>query len=168
MRLSGRCMAGGLTAAAGRGCSSNSLQSTPSPSRSWFARTLAELDSESRTEEIADISGVIRERLLTFVLELADDRVTQDVSSWRRASVGLILQLFNTVMPATDPSPHNLVVWRGLLPAHLNAITLCFEDHLEFGSDEQRLTLLSQLLHLQTLIPAWPSTSPTSPQPYAC
>lgn len=111
----------------------------------------------SRSIESTDTSDVIRERLFSFVLELADDRVTQDVSSWRRAAVGLIFQLFNAVMPATDPSPHNMVMWRGLLPTHLRAITLCFEDHLEFGNDEQRLTLLSQLLHLQTLIPSWPS-----------
>lgn len=110
-----------------------------------------------------DVSDVTRERLFTFLLELADDRVSKDVSNWRRAAVGLIFQLFNTVMPATDPSPHNLVMWRGLLPTHLHAITLCFEDHLEYGNDEQRLTLLSQLLHLQTLIPSWPSESTTSP-----
>lgn len=103
---------------------------------------------------------MIRERLYTFVLELADERVTKDVdiADWRRSAVGLILKLFNTAMPSTDPSPTNLVMWRGLMPAHLEALTLSFESYLLFGStDEQRLALLSQLLHLQTLKPSWPS-----------
>ncbi|GMK53787.1 hypothetical protein CspeluHIS016_0103730 [Cutaneotrichosporon spelunceum] len=102
---------------------------------------------------------VIRERLYTFVLELADERVTQDmnITNWRRSAVSLILKFFNTAMPSTDPNPQNLVMWRGLMPAHLEALTLSFEDYLLFGStDEQRLALLSQLLHLQNLKPSWP------------
>ncbi|BEJ14085.1 hypothetical protein CspHIS471_0312590 [Cutaneotrichosporon sp. HIS471] len=101
----------------------------------------------------------IRERLYIFVLELADDRVTQDVdaANWRRSAVGLVLKLFNTAMPSTDPSPQNLVMWRGLMGPHLEALTLSFENYLLFGStDEQRLSLLSQLLHLQNLKPSWP------------
>lgn len=91
------------------------------------------------------------------MLELADKQVTQDVTGWQRCSTGLILQLFNDVLDPSDPDPQNLVVWRALLPAQLDAISLCFEDHLLFGSDEQRLVLLAQLLHLQPILPTWPS-----------
>ncbi|CAK9780474.1 hypothetical protein CC85DRAFT_283464 [Cutaneotrichosporon oleaginosum] len=106
-----------------------------------------------------DFDDITRERLYTFVLELADERVTQDVDvpNWRRSAVGLVLKLFSTAIPSTDSSPQNLVMWRGLMPAHLEALTLSFENYLLFGStDEQRLALLSKLLHLQTLKPSWP------------
>lgn len=102
------------------------------------------------------LSELARERLLTFILELADKQVTRDVTGWKRSATGLILQFFNTVLDASISDADNLVVWRALLPSHLTSISSCFEDHLLFGSDEQRISLLARLLQLHPLKPTWP------------
>lgn len=102
----------------------------------------------------------MRERLLVFVLELADYSVTFGSSGWRPGAVGLILLLFEAVMDPSNITPDNLVVLRALMPTQIGAISSCFEEYLEINSDDQRLVLMGRLLRLRVALPAWPSREP--------
>jgi hypothetical protein len=101
------------------------------------------------------LAGETRERLLEFVLELADESLTKEVNGWRRASVGLIMLFFDGALEPNEPNPETLVIWKALLPTQLHAITACFEEYLESSPDEQRLQLIVRLLRLRAHLPSW-------------
>ncbi|WWD18729.1 hypothetical protein CI109_103183 [Kwoniella shandongensis] len=101
----------------------------------------------------------VRERLLTFILELADESITFDHTNWRASAVGLILLFFDALLDNTEVIPDNLIVLRSLLPTHLQAMSLCFEEFLVQSSDERRLVLLARLRKLQLAMPTWPIIS---------
>lgn len=100
--------------------------------------------------------AITRERLLTFALELADNRVTYEVNGWRRSAVHLIMLLFRSALQPSDPTPETLVIWNALLPTQLRAMSLCFEEYIVSCSDEQRLKFLARLMRLRSYVPTWP------------
>ena len=99
----------------------------------------------------------LRERLLSFALDLADYDLTLENLSWRRASVGLVVLFFEALLDHTDVNPDNLVILRSMLPTQLKAISECFEDYLVQSSDERRLGLVTQLHRFRLVLPSWPS-----------
>lgn len=101
--------------------------------------------------------AVTREMLLEFVLELADETITLEVQNWRRHAVGLIMLLFDVALKSNEPVPETLVIWKGILPSQLQAITQCFEEYLESSPDEQRQQLIAKLLRLRVQLPSWQS-----------
>jgi len=98
----------------------------------------------------------LRERLLRVTLELADESLTVENLSWRRASVGLLVLFFEALLDHTDVGPDNLVILRSILPTQLAAITSCFEEYLVQSSDERRLSLMARLHRLRNALPNWP------------
>ncbi|KAL7420508.1 hypothetical protein Q5752_004458 [Cryptotrichosporon argae] len=111
--------------------------------------------------EILDRS-TIRERLLTFGLELADVSATFEVHGYRAPAVGLLLLLFESLLDtshAADMTPDSLVVLHALRPTQLAAIARCFEEQLARASDERRLDLLARLGRLRAVLPRWPILS---------
>lgn len=109
--------------------------------------TQLEFSPEARTQA--------RERLLTFILELADTSVNYELSNWRAATVGLILLFFDVLLDPKDVIPDNIIILKTLQPTQLNAMSMCFEEHLVKGSDERRLVLLTKLSRLRMSIPQW-------------
>ncbi|KAK8858838.1 hypothetical protein IAR55_003068 [Kwoniella newhampshirensis] len=101
----------------------------------------------------------VRERLLTFILEFADDSVTFEQTSWRASAVGLVLLFFDAILDNTEAIPDNLIILKSLLPTHLQAMSTCFEEFLVQSSDERRLILLGRLRRLQLALPSWPILS---------
>nr|XP_019045323.1 hypothetical protein I302_05712 [Kwoniella bestiolae CBS 10118]OCF24253.1 hypothetical protein I302_05712 [Kwoniella bestiolae CBS 10118] len=101
----------------------------------------------------------VRERLLTFILELSDSSSVYELNSWQSSTVGLILLLFDVLTDTSEMIPDNLVILQCLLPAQLQAMSLCFEDYLVRHSDEKRLILLTRLRRLRLNLPAWPIIS---------
>lgn len=99
----------------------------------------------------------MRESLLIFILDLADDSINFETSGWRQAAVGLILLFFEILLDSANLTPDNLIVVRALLPTQLNAVSNCFEEYLVQGSDDRRLGLLTRLQRLRLAFPAWPS-----------
>ena len=97
----------------------------------------------------------LRERLFKFVLELADETLTAENISWRRAAVGLVILFFEALTDALDVNPDNMIIVKSLLPVQLRAISGCFEEYLVQSSDERRLGLLSHLHRLQACHPKW-------------
>ncbi|ORY30604.1 hypothetical protein BCR39DRAFT_529130 [Naematelia encephala] len=95
------------------------------------------------------------ERLLVFVLDLADESLTYENLGWRRAAVGLATLFFEALLDAARVTPDALVVVKALLPAHLRAISVCFEEYLVQSSDERRLALLSRLRQFRLALPSW-------------
>ncbi|WVR06582.1 hypothetical protein IAU60_003614 [Kwoniella sp. DSM 27419] len=102
---------------------------------------------------------LVRERLLTFALDLADHTVIQDNTGWRKSAVGLILLLFDAILDTTEILPDNLLILKALLPTHLAAMSACFEEFLIQGSDERRAVLLARLQRLRLALPTWPIVS---------
>ncbi|WWC96533.1 hypothetical protein V866_003401 [Kwoniella sp. B9012] len=101
----------------------------------------------------------VRERLLTFILELSDSSLVFELTSWQSSAVGLILLLFDVLMDTSEMIPDNLVRLQCLLPAQLQAMSLCFEDYLVRHSDEKRSILLTRLRRLRLNLPTWPIIS---------
>lgn len=98
----------------------------------------------------------LREKMLTFVLELADDVVTGDLECFRSNAVSLVMFFFTEVLQPLNPIPDILVIWKAIQPTQLVAIARCFEEYIASCSDEEKKKLLAQLLQLRTLYPAWP------------
>lgn len=98
----------------------------------------------------------LRERLLRFTLELADESLTYENLSWRRASVGLVILFFEALLDHSDVGPENLVILRSLQPSQLRAVSGCFEEYLMQTSDAGRLGLMTRLHRLHIALPAWP------------
>ncbi|WVO14301.1 hypothetical protein L204_101933 [Cryptococcus depauperatus] len=96
-----------------------------------------------------------RERLVTFIIELADQSITYEVSNWRDSAVSLILIFFEILMSSKEPTPNNLIIIKALLPIHLKAISICFEEYLLKSSDERRLALLTHLSRIRLALPDW-------------
>ncbi|OXG10991.1 hypothetical protein C366_06495 [Cryptococcus neoformans Tu401-1] len=96
-----------------------------------------------------------RERLLIFILELADTSVNYELSNWRAAMVGLVLLFFDVLLDPRDVTPDNIIILKTLQPTQLNAMSMCFEEHLVKSSDERRLVLLSRLSRLRMNVPQW-------------
>ncbi|OCF56840.1 hypothetical protein L486_05695 [Kwoniella mangroviensis CBS 10435] len=101
----------------------------------------------------------VRERLLTFILELSDSSLVYELTSWQSSAVGLILLLFDVLTDTSEMIPDNLVILQCLLPAQLQAMSSCFEDYLARHSDEKRLILLTRLRRLRLNLPTWPVIS---------
>ncbi|WRT68054.1 uncharacterized protein IL334_005029 [Kwoniella shivajii] len=101
----------------------------------------------------------VRERILTFVLDLADSSVVYELSTWQSSAVGLILLLFDVLSDTAEMISDNLVILQALLPTHLKAMSMCFEDYLIRHSDEKRLILLTRLRRLRLTLPTWPIIS---------
>ncbi|KIR32183.1 hypothetical protein I352_05415 [Cryptococcus deuterogattii MMRL2647] len=97
----------------------------------------------------------VRERLLTFVLELADTSINYELSNWRAATVDLILLFFDVLLDPRNVIPDNIIILKTLQPTQLNAMSTCFEEHLVKSSDERRLILLSKLNRLRMSVPQW-------------
>lgn len=117
----------------------------PAPIEDMIRRELEHKDQTS-----------LRERMLTFVLELADDAVTADLECFRSSAVNLVLLFFTEVLQPLNPIPDVMVIWRALQPSQLAAISRCFEEHIVSCSDEEKKKMLAQLLQLRTLFPSWP------------
>jgi hypothetical protein len=100
------------------------------------------------------------------VLELADESVTHENLSWRRASVGLIILFFEALLDHTDAGPEKLVILRTLLPVQLKALSECFEEYLAQASDAGRLGLMARLQRLRIALPSWPGKSRSTPQAF--
>nr|XP_018262073.1 uncharacterized protein I303_05088 [Kwoniella dejecticola CBS 10117]OBR84231.1 hypothetical protein I303_05088 [Kwoniella dejecticola CBS 10117] len=101
----------------------------------------------------------VRERLLTFILELADSSVVYEVSAWQSSAVGLILLLFDVLTDTSEMISDNVVILNSLLPTQLQAMSVCFENYLLRSSDEKRLVLLTRLRRLRFSLPTWPIIS---------
>lgn len=101
----------------------------------------------------------LRERMLTLVLELADDVVTADLECFRSNAVGLVMLFFTEVLQPLNPIPDILVIWKAIQPSQLVAIARCFEEYIVSCSDEEKKKFLAQLLQLRTLFPSWPGKS---------
>lgn len=131
---------------------------------SWSSRQrpgelLHRLNSHGMTANWLSFRTQARERLLTFILELADTSVNYELSNWRAATVGLILLFFDVLLDPKDVIPDNIIILKTLQPTQLNAMSMCFEEHLVKGSDERRLVLLTKLSRLRMSIPQWASES---------
>ncbi|ODN74054.1 hypothetical protein L202_07524 [Cryptococcus amylolentus CBS 6039] len=136
-----------------------------SVSRRSRARVLLRLLSVNSTPLVklihaqSDVSReertIVRERLLTLILELADSSINHDLVNWRSSAVALILVFFDVLLDNKEVIPDNLVVHKSLLPTHLKAISLCFEEYLVKNSDENRLVLLTRLRRLRLALPQW-------------
>ncbi|WVQ73477.1 hypothetical protein IAR50_003049 [Cryptococcus sp. DSM 104548] len=98
---------------------------------------------------------IVRERLLTLILELADSSINHDLVNWRPSAVALILVFFDVLLDTEEIIPDNLVVQKALLPTHLMAMSSCFEEYLLKNSDENRLVLLTRLRRLRLAFPQW-------------
>jgi hypothetical protein len=96
------------------------------------------------------------ERLLRFLVALADNTVTRENTSWRRATVGLLLQFLESLTSA-EPHAESLAIRKSLLPTHLGVMSACLEEALIQSSDEKRLELLSRAHRLRAAFPTWPS-----------
>ncbi|WVF68781.1 hypothetical protein IAT40_003553 [Kwoniella sp. CBS 6097] len=103
----------------------------------------------------------VRERLLTFILELADTSLTYELNQWPwpSSAVGLILLFFDAIQDTTEMIPSNLVILKAILPAHLKAMSECFEEFLVQSTDDRRLVLLTRLRKLRLALPLWPIVS---------
>nr|XP_019013028.1 uncharacterized protein I206_02525 [Kwoniella pini CBS 10737]OCF51809.1 hypothetical protein I206_02525 [Kwoniella pini CBS 10737] len=101
----------------------------------------------------------VRERLLTFILDLADSSILFEVTAWESSAVGLILLLFDVLTDTSEMISDNLVILHALLPTHLQAMSECFEDYLLRHNDEKRLVLLTRLRKLRLNLPIWPIIS---------
>lgn len=117
----------------------------PSPIEEMVKRELEQVDQTS-----------LRERMLTLVLELADDVVTADLECFRSNAVGLVMLFFTEVLQPLNPIPDILVIWKAIQPSQLIAIARCFEEHIVSCSDEEKKKFLAQLLQLRSLFPSWP------------
>lgn len=73
--------------------------------------------------------------------------------------VGLVLLFFDVLLDPRDVTPDNIIILKTLQPTHLNAMSMCFEEHLVKSSDERRLVLLSRLSRLRMNVPQWASES---------
>lgn len=69
----------------------------------------------------------------------------------------LILLFFDVLLDPRNVIPDNIIILRTLQPAQLNAMSMCFEEHLVKSSDERRLILLSKLSRLRMSVPQWAS-----------
>ncbi|KAK4689023.1 hypothetical protein P7C73_g1090, partial [Tremellales sp. Uapishka_1] len=114
--------------------------------------------SQLRSEDGQEVTE-IRERLLCFALEIADESITSESTGWRASSTGLILLLFESLLEPAQASSENLAVINGLLPLQLGAISTCFEEDLVRSNDEQRMALLSRLQNLRLTFSHWPVLS---------
>ena len=98
----------------------------------------------------------LREKLLQFTLELADESLTHENISWRRSSVGLVILFFEALLDHTDVGPDKLVILHSMLPTQLRAVSGCFEEYLAQASDAGRLGLMARLQRLCIALPSWP------------
>ncbi|WVQ84347.1 hypothetical protein IAT38_006499 [Cryptococcus sp. DSM 104549] len=114
---------------------------------------------QSQLDSSFDDRAQVRERLLTFVLELADSSVSFELANWRASAVSLILLFFDVILDTREVIPDNLIILRSLLPTQLRAMSACFEEHLVKSSDERRLVLLARLETLRKALPDWPIVS---------
>lgn len=69
----------------------------------------------------------------------------------------LILLFFDVLLDPRNVIPDNIIILQTLQPTQLNAMSMCFEEHLVKSSDERRLILLSKLSRLRMSVPQWTS-----------
>jgi hypothetical protein len=132
-----------------RRCRSRQLMSmiavNPAPLQRLVRQNLASADKRERTVE----------RLLRFTLELADETVVRDATHWRAPVVGLLNVFFDALLDPKHQGAHAAIVLDSLMPSHLAAVSVCFEEKLAVASEEERLELLDKL-HLYRLgLPSW-------------
>jgi hypothetical protein len=102
-----------------------------------------------------DFRQATRERLLSFVLYLATDDAGQAGPDVRSVSVGLVRMFLLDLVEPSSQSLEHLALLGSLLPTQLMAVTKCFESHLARASDEDRLSLLCDLLRIRPVLPHW-------------
>jgi hypothetical protein len=101
--------------------------------------------------------------MLQVIMEMADGSVVTGPSQWRAPMTPTILAFFDGCLAPDAAADRELL--SSLSPSHLAAITVCFEDRLRQGSDEDRLEVLGSLIHIHAAIPDWPSKPYRTPSP---
>jgi hypothetical protein len=90
---------------------------------------------------------------------LTEVDAAHDSTNTGSASVGLIRLFFRSMAEPTSQSPDHLAIVGCLLPTQLSALSTCFANFLARANDEQRLSLLYDLLRIRSILPQWPILS---------
>lgn len=98
---------------------------------------------------------VALDRLLRVILDMADATVVADARDWHNHAAGTISIFLDEVLSDQPIGVCDTVLLQSLRPSHLAAVTVCFEESLLFGSDEDRLELLPKLHRYCTALPKW-------------